>query len=91
MTKENSQNQLTVTNEHSDLVKGLYLLLVDAIKEYMKEHGIQQQDLAKRMNISKPTLSAMLNGGHTGDMRITTLERIIDALETDLTISIKHK
>lgn len=46
------------------------------IKEICNEQGINIKDLAKRMDISAPTLSAQING----NPQLSTLTKIADAL-----------
>ena len=51
----------------------------DAIKQYLYENGIKQSYLAKKIGMSAPTLSALLNGKRS--FEIEEYVSICNALE----------
>lgn len=56
--------------------------VLGAIDRYMKDNGIQRADLAKRIGVDKSSISRMFNTRLS--VRLTTLNRICDALELKL-------
>jgi transcriptional regulator with XRE-family HTH domain len=51
------------------------------IKRIAKEKGIQLRDLAERLEITKETLSRLINGGNP---TIKTLEKFANILDVDI-------
>jgi HTH-type transcriptional regulator / antitoxin HipB len=56
------------------------------LKELRENKGLTQEELAKRINTKKPAISRMEN--HAEDMKISTLEKIVNALGRRLKIQI---
>ena len=52
------------------------------IKELLKEKGVTQKELAKRMGISDGAVSQILGGQYSP--KLDTLQRIAQALEVDV-------
>lgn len=57
----------------------MIFLVRDAIKQYLYENGIKQSYLAKKIGMSAPTLSALLNGKRS--FEIEEYVSICNALE----------
>ena len=52
------------------------MLVYQKVKQYLKDHGIQQRFVADKCNISQSTFNAMLNGKRTmyaEDLRLICL------------------
>jgi len=54
---------------------------MDRILEICREKGVTQVELAKRLRVSRQTLHAMLRG----DARISSVQKIADALGVHIT------
>jgi len=52
------------------------------VKEILKEKGMSQKDLAKRMNVQDGTMSNILSGRYSPTL--DTLQRIADALGVEV-------
>lgn len=53
---------------------------------YMDRWGITQTELAGRLGIKQPSMSKLLNGSN---MRLSSLQRIIEALDANLRLEIR--
>lgn len=53
------------------------------IKEALKKRGLKQNDLADRLGINRVSLSRLLSDKN--DMRISTIKKIADAIDCDVT------
>jgi transcriptional regulator with XRE-family HTH domain len=56
------------------------------LAEIRKQAGLTQIDLAKRLGVTQPTLSKLES---QQDMQISTLRRIVEALEGELELTVK--
>ena len=52
--------------------------------EIMRDEGITQNELAKKLNVSRQAMSKMLHGN--GDMRMSTVISILDILGYEFNI-----
>jgi len=65
---------------YEDFKIGLFL------KEAREEHGITQEELAKRIHTTKSVISRMEN--HSEDVKLSTLEKVAKALGKKVKIAI---
>ena len=69
------------------IYEGLVLDITDQIISIMKQKGLTQTQLAKRMGVSPSYISRILSGTN---FSIRTLSKIFKALNYDATIKIKE-
>ena len=67
----------------------LLIELGDKIKTLRKERGLSQDELAKRVGISRPTLSKLENN-YLANISIVTLDKILNELGYELDIKEKN-
>ena len=67
----------------------LLIELGDKIKTLRKQRGLSQDELAKRVGISRPTLSKLENN-YLANISIVTLDKILNELGYELDIKEKN-
>ena len=70
-------------------LEGFILRLTEDICKRMEQKNMNRTDLAQRLNVSRPTVTKILNGRSSFTLR--TLVSIADALEYELEINFVEK
>jgi transcriptional regulator with XRE-family HTH domain len=68
------------------VVAGLYIDFMEGVCAHMKDHGVSQAELARRMRVSQARVSSLFRD--TGNLTFRTMAKMLIALEADAQVRV---